>query len=242
MRTLGGTGIRVSSYCLGAMMFGRWGNRDHEEHPDHSRGAGRRHQLRRTADVYGRNPRRSSARRCWPPRRVVLATKAYNPMGEDPNMRGNSRRWIVREGRKPAPSADRQNRPVPGAPSRPGHRDRRDPVRAVGPRPQRQGPRDRHVDVPGGRHRRGPVGRESRDHVRFVRTAAVLVFSRGVEAAVLPTCETYGIGALAWSPLNGGWLTGRIRQDTASTRPSRGSGAPRALRLGGPVNGPSSPP
>jgi aryl-alcohol dehydrogenase-like predicted oxidoreductase len=31
---------------------------------------------------------------------------------------------------------------------------------------------------------------------------------------VLPTCQKYGMGVIAWSPLAGGWLTGRIRRDT----------------------------
>jgi aryl-alcohol dehydrogenase-like predicted oxidoreductase len=40
------------------------------------------------------------------------------------------------------------------------------------------------------------------------------IFARDIEASVLPTCEKYGMGVIAWSPLNSGWLTGRIRQDT----------------------------
>ena len=39
------------------------------------------------------------------------------------------------------------------------------------------------------------------------------IFVRGIEASVLPTCQKYGMGVIAWSPLSGGWLTGRIRQD-----------------------------
>ena len=40
------------------------------------------------------------------------------------------------------------------------------------------------------------------------------IFVRGIEASVLPTCQKYGMGVIAWSPLAGGWLTGRIRKDT----------------------------
>ena len=100
MRTLGGTGIKVSPYCLGAMMFGAWGNPDHDEsiriiHAALDSGIN----FIDTADVYSAGEsEKSSARRCsaaattwcWPLRRT-------RPMGEDANMRGNSRRWIVRE-------------------------------------------------------------------------------------------------------------------------------------------------
>ena len=95
MRTLGGTGIRVSSYCLGAMMFGRWGNRDHEDsiriiHAALDGGIN----FVDTADVYSAGESEEIVGQALLGRRddVVLATKAYNPMGEDPNMRGNSRR------------------------------------------------------------------------------------------------------------------------------------------------------
>lgn len=38
------------------------------------------------------------------------------------------------------------------------------------------------------------------------------IFVRGIERAVLPVCRQYGIGTLVWSPLNGGWLTGKYQR------------------------------
>ena len=100
MRTLGGTGIKVSPYCLGAMMFGAWGNPDHEEsiriiHAALDGGIN----FIDTADVYSAGESEEIVGKALLGRRddVVLATKAHAAMGEDANMRGNSRRWIVRE-------------------------------------------------------------------------------------------------------------------------------------------------
>ena len=100
MRTLGGTGIKVSPYCLGAMMFGAWGNPDHEDsiriiHAALDGGIN----FVDTADVYSAGESEEIVGKALRGRRddLVLATKAHSPMGEDPNMRGNSRRWIVRE-------------------------------------------------------------------------------------------------------------------------------------------------
>src|SRR5882672_128438 len=102
LRTLGRTGVKVSPYCLGAMMFGPWGNRDPEDclrMVDTALDAGIN--FIDTADVYSqgtseeivgqalsRDNKRDS---------VVLATKFHGAMGEDPNARGNSRRWILKE-------------------------------------------------------------------------------------------------------------------------------------------------
>ena len=55
---------------------------------------------------------------------------------------------------------------------------------------------------------------ERRGHVRFrCEQPPYSVFVRGIEAAVLPACQRYGMGVIAWSPLAGGWLTGRYRKD-----------------------------
>jgi aryl-alcohol dehydrogenase-like predicted oxidoreductase len=45
------------------------------------------------------------------------------------------------------------------------------------------------------------------------------VLVRGVEAEVLPTCARYGMGVISWSPLAGGWLSGRYRQDADQQAP-----------------------
>src|SRR6185503_4746302 len=99
-RRLGRTGVEVSPLCLGAMMFGAWGNRDHDESIaiiHHALDAGIN--FIDTADVYSAGESEEIVGKALRGRRddVVLATKFHGPMGEDPNQRGNSRRWIVRE-------------------------------------------------------------------------------------------------------------------------------------------------
>src|SRR5947208_7467819 len=99
-RTLGRTGIQVSPYCLGAMMFGAIGNPDHDDsiriiHKALDAGIN----FIDTADIYSRGESEEIVGKALSGRRdsVVLATKVFNPMGDDPNQRGNSRRWIIAE-------------------------------------------------------------------------------------------------------------------------------------------------
>src|ERR1700685_786838 len=219
MRTLGGTGIRVSSYCLGAMMFGRWGNRDHEDsiriiHAALDGGIN----FVDTADVYSAGESEEIVGKALLGRRddVVLATKAHSSMGQDANMRATPRRWIVREvenslRRLQTDYIDlyQMHRPDPdtdidetlSALSDLVHSGK---VRAVG---YSTSPAEQIVEAQWVADRRG--------YVRFrCEQPPYSMLVRGIEAAVLPTCQKYGMGAIAWSPLGGGWLTGRIRQDT----------------------------
>jgi aryl-alcohol dehydrogenase-like predicted oxidoreductase len=98
-RPLGRTGVSVSQFCLGTMMFGSWGNPNHDEsiriiHAALDAGIN----FIDTADVYGAGESEEIVGKALAGRRddVVLATKFHNPMGEDLNQRGNSRRWIMR--------------------------------------------------------------------------------------------------------------------------------------------------
>src|SRR6266536_2640045 len=100
-RTLGRTGVQVSPLCLGAMMFGAWGNQDHDDsirliHRALDAGIN----FIDTADVYSAGESEEIVGKAlaggWRDD-VVLATKAWGAMGEDPNRRGTSRRWIIRE-------------------------------------------------------------------------------------------------------------------------------------------------
>src|SRR5947209_15226082 len=162
-RTLGSTGVRVSPLCLGAMMFGGWGNPDHEDsiriiHRALDAGIN----FIDTADVYSRGESEEIVGKALAGGRrddVVLATKVHGKMGEDPNEFGNSRRWIVHE----VESSLRRlktdwidvyqiHRP------RGGHRHRRDARRAERPGACRQGPVHRLLDVPRLADRRGAVG------------------------------------------------------------------------------------
>src|ERR1700676_3619294 len=100
-RTLGRTGVHVTPLCLGAMMFGAWGE------PDHDAGIRIIHRALDaginfidTADVYSRGESEEIVGKALGGGRrdhVVLATKFHGTMGEDPNQAGNSRRWIMRE-------------------------------------------------------------------------------------------------------------------------------------------------
>ena len=98
-RPLGRTGVQVSKLCLGTMMFGAWGNDDHDDstrviHAALDAGVN----FVDTADVYSAGESEEIVGKALKDRRddVVLATKFFMPMGEDPNRRGGSRRWIVR--------------------------------------------------------------------------------------------------------------------------------------------------
>jgi aryl-alcohol dehydrogenase-like predicted oxidoreductase len=216
MRTLGGTGIKVSPYCLGAMMFGAWGNPDHAEsiriiHRALDAGIN----FVDTADVYSAGESEQIVGQALAGRRdgVVLATKANMAMGRDPNMRGNSRRWIVREVEdslrrlqtdyidlyqihRPDPDTD-----VDETLSALSDLVRSGKVRAIG---SSTFPAEQIVEA--------QWVAQSRGHVRFrSEQPPYSILVRGIEGNVLPTCQKYGMGVIVWSPLAGGWLTGRIR-------------------------------
>lgn len=225
-RTLGRTGISVSPLCLGTMMFGAWGNTDHDEcvrivHRALDAGIN----FVDTADVYAHGETEQILGRALAGRRddVVLATKFYNPMGEDPNRRGASRRWIVRAVEESLtrlgtdhidlyqvhhPDALTDIDETLGALSDLVHSGK---VRAIG---SSVFPAEAIVEAQWVAERRG---RE-----RFVtEQLAYSIFARQAEAAVLPTTEKYGMGVLVWSPLNGGWLTGKYRRGAAAPSDSR---------------------
>src|SRR6202789_3188941 len=97
-RPLGRTGIKVSPYALGAMMFGVIGNPDHDDsiriiHKSLDAGIN----FIDTADAYSHGESEEVVGKALKGRRdsVVLATKVHLPMGDDPNQQGNSRRWIM---------------------------------------------------------------------------------------------------------------------------------------------------
>src|SRR4029077_8109536 len=100
LRPLGSTGVQVSPLCLGAMMFGAWGNPDHDDsiriiHRALDAGIN----FVDTADVYSNGESEEIVAKALAGRRdeIVLATKFHGRMGDGPNQRGNSRRWIVQE-------------------------------------------------------------------------------------------------------------------------------------------------
>ena len=141
--------MQVSPLCLGAMMFGGWGEPDHDTsvgiiHPALDAGHQlHRHRRRLLAGRVGDDRRQGARRR--PARRRRPGDEVPWPDGR-PGRRADGhrratrtsaatrRRWIVQRGREqPAPAADRLDRPLPGAPARPGHRHRGDARRADRP-------------------------------------------------------------------------------------------------------------
>ncbi|MBO0788512.1 MAG: aldo/keto reductase [Actinobacteria bacterium] len=219
MRALGGTGIKVSPYCLGAMMFGGWGNPDHEDsvriiHAALDAGLN----FIDTADVYSRGESEEIVGKALAGRRdqVVLATKAHGAMGDDPNMAGNSRRWLVREVdnslrrlRTDYIDLYQMHRPDPATDieetlSALTDLVRAGKVRAIG---SSTFPAEQIVEAQWAAERRG--------YERFrCEQPPYSILARAAESAVLPACARYGMGVITWSPLAGGWLTGKYRRDT----------------------------
>jgi aryl-alcohol dehydrogenase-like predicted oxidoreductase len=215
-RTLGRTGMQVSPLCLGAMMFGAWGEPDHDEsiriiHRALDAGIN----FVDTADVYSAGESEEIVGTALRGRRdrVILATKFHGAMGDDPNERGNSRRWIVREVENSLRRLQTDwidlyqvHRPEPGTDvdeTLGALTDlvRQGKIRAFG---SSTFPAEEIVEAQWTAERRG---RE-----RFVtEQPPYSLLVRGIEKDVLPTCERYGMGVIPWSPLAGGWLTGRWR-------------------------------
>jgi aryl-alcohol dehydrogenase-like predicted oxidoreductase len=230
-RKLGSTGVSVSPLCLGAMMFGAWGNTDHEDsiriiHAALDAGVN----FIDTADVYSRGESEEIVGKALADGRresVVLATKVHGTMGDeggrDPNQYGNSRRWIVKEVEaslrrlktdwidlyqihRPEPDTDIDE--TLGALSDLVHAGK---VRYIG---SSTFPAHQIVQARWAAERRG---RE-----RFVcEQPPYSMLIRRVEADVLPVCQEQGMGVIPWSPLAGGWLSGRYRKDGDSPGSSR---------------------
>ena len=217
MRTIGATGVHVSEYCLGAMMFGKWGNPDHTDciriiHRALDAGIN----FIDTADMYSAGESEEIVGKAIKDRRdaVVLATKFHGPMGEDPNMRGNSRRWIMQEVENSLRRLDTDwidlyqvHRPEEatdidetlGALSDLVHQGK---IRSLG---SSTFPADYVVEAQWTAERRG---RE-----RFVcEQPPYSILVREIERSLLPTCARYGMGVIPWSPLAGGYLTGKYRK------------------------------
>ena len=234
LRPLGRTGVQVSKLCLGTMMFGAWGNPDHDDsvriiHRALDAGIN----FVDTADVYSAGESEEIVGKALEGRRddVVLATKVWGPMGEDPNRRGISRRWIVARGRGLAAApGHRLDRPLPDPSPRPGHRHRRDARRADRPRPAGQGPLHRLVVVlrPARSSRRsGPpaTGAWSASAPSSRRTRCS---SRGIELDVLPTARAPRHGHPHLQPAGRRLALGPLERRQRRRPRRRASGWPRA--------------
>ena len=223
MRTLGGTGIKVTPLCLGAMMFGAWGNRDHDDsarmiHRALDAGIN----FVDTADVYSAGESEEIVGKALTSvdrSKIVLATKVFSPMGADPNEMGSSRRWIIAECEnslrrlgtdyidlyqvhRPDPSADIDQ--TLGALSDLVHAGK---IRAFG---SSTFPAEQIVEAQWVAERHG---RE-----RFMtEQPPYSILVRGIERDVLPVVQNYRMGVLSWSPLAGGWLSGSFGEGKENT-------------------------
>ena len=235
-RPLGRTGVSVSQLCLGAMMFGAFGNPDHDDavriiHKALDAGIN----FIDTADGYSAGESEQILGKALAGGRresVVLAVKFGAPFDEDPNHRGASRRWITEgvEGSLrrlqtdwidlyqvgvPDPNTDIDE--TLGALSDLVHAGK---IRSFG---ASKVPASQIVEAQWTADRRG--------HGRFrTEQPPYSLLTRAIEYDVLPTCLRHGMGVMAYSPLAGGWLSGKYRKGQEVSGP--GSAA-RARRFPG---------
>jgi len=226
LRPLGRTGVQVSNLCLGTMMFGAWGTADHDEsiriiHRALDAGIN----FVDTADVYSAGESEEIVGKALKGRRddVVLATKFFMPMGDDPNRRGGSRRWIVTavenslrrlgtdwidlyQVHRPDPAVDVEE--TLGALTDLVTQGK---IRYVGSSSYSAG---EIVEAQWTARERG-LQRFRTEQPPY----SLLV--RGIEMDVLPTAQRHGMGILTYSPLSGGWLSGSWTADSSPTSPAR---------------------
>lgn len=217
-RTLGRTGLKVSSLALGTMVFGSWGNTDHDScvrtiHRALDAGIN----LVDTADLYGHGEAEEIVGKALAGQRrddVILASKFHNPWTDDVNARGNSRRWIMRaveasltrlgtdhldlyQAHRPDPTVD-----VEETLAALTDLQRAGKIRYFG-----------SSTFPAHHLVEAQWAARERSLSRFVtEQPPYSIFARAVEADVLPVAENHGIGVLTWSPLGGGWLSGALRR------------------------------
>jgi aryl-alcohol dehydrogenase-like predicted oxidoreductase len=232
-RPLGRTGVSVSQLCIGAMMFGAFGNPDHDDsvriiHRALDAGIN----FIDTADAYSRGESEEIVGKALAGGRrdnVVLATKVGLPFDEDPNHRGTSRRWITEavEGslrrlgtdwidlyqiHRLDPTTDIDE--TLGALSDLVHAGK---IRAFGASTV---PASEIVEAQWTAERRG------RERFRTEQPPYSLL-TRAIEYDVLPTCLRYGMGVLVYSPLAGGWLSGKYRKGQEISGPGSAARAQR---------------
>jgi aryl-alcohol dehydrogenase-like predicted oxidoreductase len=217
---LGRPGVVVSRLCLGSMMFGSWGNPDHDDSCriiHHALEAGvnfidtsDNYSAGESEEIVGKALAQTGTRD-----RVVLATKCHFPMGADPNMRGNSRRWIVQEVENSLRRLGTDwidlyqiHRPDPTTDIEETIGTLTDLVKAGKIRYFGTSTFPAHLIV----EAQLLAGRSGRER-SSTEQAPYSILVRGAEQDVLPVCRDYRIGVLTWSPLAGGWLTGRYRKD-----------------------------
>ncbi len=222
-RLLGRTGVEVSPLCFGTMMFGEWGNQDAADsiriiHRALDAGIN----FIDTADVYSAGGSEEIVGKALNGRRdhVVLATKFYVPMGEGPNRGGSSRRWILQEVEHSLrrlgtdyidlyqvhrPSVTTDVEETLGALT---DLVRQGKVRYIG-----------SSSYSGSQIVEAQVAARDHNFARFVtEQPPYSILVRGIEEDILPTVQRYGMGTLTYSPLSGGWLSGKWRKGSSPKR------------------------
>jgi aryl-alcohol dehydrogenase-like predicted oxidoreductase len=232
----------VTPLCLGAMMFGAWGEPDHEAatriiHRALDAGVN----FIDTADVYSRGESEQIVGKALSGGKrdnVVLATKFHGTMGDDANEAGNSRRWIMRE-----VDASLRRLQTDWIDLYQVHRwdpwtDHEETLGALTDLVA-QG-KVRYIGsstYPAAQIVRAQWVARERGLQRFVcEQPPYSMLVRGIEADVLPTCSEFGMSAIAWSPLAGGWLSGRWRKGADSLTSRRSAMIPQRYDLTIPAN------
>jgi aryl-alcohol dehydrogenase (NADP+) len=239
LRPLGRTGIHVSRFGLGTMVLGAWGNTDRDECRriiNEALDAGIN--LVDTADMYAAGENEEIVGEAIASRRddVVLCTKFHHPVGDhdDPNRRGNSRRWIMTAiddslRRLGVDHVDlyQVHRPDPDTATDETVAALDDLVTAGKIRAWGTStfPAEQLVEAHWAAERRGLSGPHTEQ-------PPYSIFSRGIENSVLPTARRYGMGVLVWSPLAGGWLTGKYRRGESAPSGSRADTNPDHFDVG----------
>ena len=239
---LGRTGVSVSKLCLGAMMFGEWGNPDHGEsiriiHAALDAGVN----FVDTADVYARGESEEIVGKALAGGRrdgIVLATKFHGSMGDDPNQQGSSRRWIIREVEDSLrrlgtdwidlyqvhrPRTDTDIEETLGALTDLVHQGK---VRYIG---SSTFPASQIVEAQW-------IARDRRLQRFVTEQPAYSILVRAIETDILPTCNRHGMGVISYSPLTGGWLSGRWRKASGQQSSSRAERLPERFDLSRPAN------
>lgn len=232
-RTLGRSGLEVGRFGLGTMVLGAWGNTDLAAchriiHGAIDAGVN----LIDTADMYGDGENETIVGAALRGRRdhVVLCTKFHHPVGDDPDptRRGNSRRWIMAAIDDSLRRLDvdhidlyQVHRPDPAVPIDETVEALTDLVRAGKIRAWGTStfPAEDIVEAHWAAEHLGAVA-------PLTEQPPYSILCRGIERDVLPTVRRHGMGALVWSPLSGGWLTGKYRRDVAAPVGSRGDTNP----------------
>ncbi len=214
-RSLGRTGIRVSPFALGAMMFSSFGNGDQNEVDQMvARALDAGINFIDTADAYGESEEMLGKALKGRREDVVLASKFARPIGDEPNHQGGSRRWIItavenslRRLKTDHLDLYQMHRPDPRTDieetlSALTDLVRSGKVRTIG-----------SSDMPASEMVEAQWVSERRGLERFrTEQPHYSLLDRSIEREVLPTAQRYGMGTVIWSPLASGMLTGRVRR------------------------------